>query len=147
MRSRNPAERDRILDDAIRAGKFREDRRPMYAAMYDADPKGTTAIIAQMPGLPAELRDDPQAYDTTFLSAAERDRITAAPSGDTPAAKPPAVKRSGTPAAAAATDDDYPQGWLSPSERETIAAAQRGEPPAVVAGDGIGGRPPRRGEV
>lgn len=143
MRSRNPAERDRILDDAIRAGKFRQDRRPMYAAMYDADPKGTKAIIAQMPGLPAELREDPQGYDTTFLSPAERDRITAAPSGDTPAAKPPAVKRSGTPAADA---EEYPQGWLSPSERETIAAARRGEPPAVIAGDGIGGRPPTRGE-
>jgi len=146
MRSRNPAERDRILDDAIRAGKFREDRRPMYAAMYDADPKGTAAIIAQMPGLPAELREDPQGYDATFLSPVERDRITAAPSDGTsaPAAKPPAAKRSGTPAADA---EEYPQGWLSPSERETIAAAQRGESPAVIAGDGIGGRPPRHGEV
>lgn len=107
--------------------------------MYDADPKGAKAIIDQMPGLPDGLRDDPEAYDTTFLSPAERARITAAPSpSGTPAAKPPA-ERSGSPGA---DTEKYPQGGCRRASARRIAAAQRGEPPAVIAGDGIGGRPP-----
>jgi hypothetical protein len=105
---RNHSERDRILDAAIRAGKFREDRRAMYATMYDADPKGAKAIIDQMPGLPEHLRDDPEAYETAFLTPAERERITAAPrpSGGTPATKPKRADRTST----AHDSDEYPQG-------------------------------------
>lgn len=46
------ADRDAVLDDAIRAGKFPKGRRAHYETMLSADPVGTKALIATMePGL------------------------------------------------------------------------------------------------
>jgi|SRR5579871_2748689 len=37
--------RDTVLDYAIAAGKFSEQRRPFWATAYDRDPAGTEAVI------------------------------------------------------------------------------------------------------
>lgn len=37
--------RDQLLDAAITAGKIAEDRRSVYAKMYDADPAGTERLL------------------------------------------------------------------------------------------------------
>lgn len=42
------AARDRLLDGAIKAGKFGESRRAYYAALYDRDPEGTSALVAKL---------------------------------------------------------------------------------------------------
>jgi hypothetical protein len=46
------AERDSLLDAAMRAGKFSEKRRAHYAAMYDKDPKSTRRLIDSLAGVP-----------------------------------------------------------------------------------------------
>lgn len=46
------ADRDAILDDAIRAGKFPKGRRAHYEALLSADPVGTKALISTLePGV------------------------------------------------------------------------------------------------
>lgn len=60
------ADRDAILDDAIRAGKFPLGRRDHYAAMLSADPLGAKALLATMePGLvpTTEIGGDTQATE------------------------------------------------------------------------------------
>jgi hypothetical protein len=52
MRSPHDNHRDRLLDEAIASGKFAEDRRPHYAAMYDRDPAGTEGWIAALVSVP-----------------------------------------------------------------------------------------------
>lgn len=41
-------ERERLLSDAVKAGKFTEDRKPIYRKAYDADPARTTAYIESL---------------------------------------------------------------------------------------------------
>jgi len=43
---RNDAVRNRVLDDAVKAGKFPPARREHFEALLKADPEGTTALIA-----------------------------------------------------------------------------------------------------
>ena len=49
----DPTDKDRLLDAAVRAGKFARTRRDHYAKLYDADPKATRHLISQLaPALP-----------------------------------------------------------------------------------------------
>lgn len=41
-------ERERLLSDAVKAGKFTEDRKPTYRKAYDADPARTTAYVESL---------------------------------------------------------------------------------------------------
>jgi hypothetical protein len=41
-----PSDKDRLFDEAVKAGKFSESRRAHYAAMYDKDPEATTRLIS-----------------------------------------------------------------------------------------------------
>src|SRR5688500_13406186 len=52
----SPRARDRGISAAIKADRTPESRRAHYAALYDADPKGTAALLAlstPIPGLNA----------------------------------------------------------------------------------------------
>lgn len=76
---RAQAERDAILDGAIRAGKFPKGRRKHYETMLSADPAGTKALLATMaPGLvPTGARGNGSNGDEVAAGAEE----TAYPSG------------------------------------------------------------------
>lgn len=82
------AARGRLLDDAIRAGKFPPSRREHWSTLLENDPEGTTQTIASLaentvpvtargsePG-GANLSDS--AYPTDWLSPEERARVQAA---------------------------------------------------------------------
>lgn len=50
--------RERLLDEAVRDGKFTPERRAHYAAMYDRDPLAAAATIgalASAPTIPAQV--------------------------------------------------------------------------------------------
>lgn len=71
------ADRDKVLNDAIRAGKFPLGRRKHYETMLSADPVGTKALIATMePGLIPVAESGEQGSDAASVAAS-----TAYPSG------------------------------------------------------------------
>lgn len=45
-------DRDRLLDEAIAAGKITEQSRATYAAMYDRDANGTRKLIERLEAAP-----------------------------------------------------------------------------------------------
>jgi hypothetical protein len=62
--------RESVLDDAVKAGKFSAERRPFYRRNYDADPKGTRALIAAMAPIPLpepEAGADDDAYPADWF--------------------------------------------------------------------------------
>ena len=44
--------REQLLGAAVAAGKFPENRKALYRRLYDADPAGTTRVIAELVPLP-----------------------------------------------------------------------------------------------
>lgn len=83
------AARERVLNDAIRAGKILPSRYQHWAAQYDADPQGTAQVIAQLAsapgvaatsGTPSASPEDKQ-YEPGWLTQAERRRVSAANGG------------------------------------------------------------------
>jgi hypothetical protein len=80
--------RDTLIGEAVRAGKILASRTQHYQRLYDADPELTKHVLAQLqpaPGIAAASGAPPtQAdsdYDPAWLTPAERNRITAASSG------------------------------------------------------------------
>jgi hypothetical protein len=97
------AERERVLSAAYAEGKFPASRRQHYAAMYDNDPHGTTALLAQMAaGLPPA---DAEAYPPQWVGAHHTPAQASAPA--------PAPSRPSGPV----TDEAYPPEWLGPQAR------------------------------
>jgi len=84
--------RDTLIGEAIQAGKLLPSRTQYWQEQYNADPEGTKALLARLapaPGIAAasgspttttNLVDSE--YDPAWLTPAERNRITAAASGD-----------------------------------------------------------------
>jgi len=89
-------ERDRFLNDAIKAGKFPPSRRQHYLDAWTADAEGTRGLIDSLqPGLvPVEARGTATApneqeriaaegtYDQSWLTPAERSRVERAAKQD-----------------------------------------------------------------
>lgn len=77
VRRQEQADRDQILNDAIRAGKFPLGRRKHYEAMLSADPVGAKALIATLePGLIPVAESGEQGSETAVAASS-----TAYPSG------------------------------------------------------------------
>lgn len=88
------ATRDKIVNDALAAGKFPPARVEAIKSLYDMDPEGTTAHLqtlqagmiptSERGGMPAPndgSGDDTDAYPNEWLSARERTRLESARQG------------------------------------------------------------------
>lgn len=87
-------EQERIVDDAIKAGKFPPSRREHWLKLLKSDPDGTKATISDLAegtvpvgdevgGSPSESVNA-SSYPDSWLSPSERGRISAAREGDRP---------------------------------------------------------------
>ena len=154
------SDREALLDEAVRAGKFPESRKPTYRAALAADPGGTRALIAKLVaiGLDGSVTlptDD--AYPARWLSGSERERIAVAasvaealqPLPSEPLSLGRQPERESTPGGAGTTPADsgavvarkpalhtpefeaYPAAWLTAPERVRIMMA--GEPLPIIS--------------
>lgn len=99
--------RRKVVDSAIMAGKFPESRRDHYYRLWEGDPTGTAALIAQLaPGVTtAANATHPAVYASPYASAAPH--ASSAPS-------------------APAADAEYISAHLTVAERDRIQAARQG---------------------
>ena len=69
--------RERVLDDAIRAGKFPPARRDHWAKYYDADPDGASQALASLAAglVPVEDKGAPGGEETDDPFQADFDRL------------------------------------------------------------------------
>jgi hypothetical protein len=103
-------ERDSFLNTAIKAGKFPPSRKTHYLKAWDADPEGTRGLIDSLAvGLvPVEARGtagtgqvesaqaaDASAYEQSWLTPAERQRVKIAQGQTTGEVQTPAVVQGG----------------------------------------------------
>jgi hypothetical protein len=66
--------RERIIEEAVAAGKFGEGRRQHYRNIYDADPAGAErliALLASVPNVPLDLMDKVVKFPAPPMSRAE----------------------------------------------------------------------------
>jgi hypothetical protein len=92
------AKNSRILDDAVKAGKFAPSQRERFSKLLEADPEGTEALIGQLADglVPVEQRSSAKEGGTGSDRAASN--------GDA---------------------SDYPGEWLGTKERAKVAAHYR----------------------
>jgi hypothetical protein len=103
-------ERDSFLNTAIKAGKFPPSRKTHYLKAWDADPEGTRGLIDSLAAglVPVEARGtagtgqvesaqaaDASAYEQSWLTPAERQRVKVAQGQTTGDVQIPAVVQGG----------------------------------------------------
>lgn len=103
-------ERDSFLNTAIKAGKFPPSRKNHYLKAWDADPEGTRGLIDSLAAglVPVEARGtagtgqvesaqatDASAYEQSWLTPAERQRVKVAQGQTTGDVQIPAVVQGG----------------------------------------------------
>ena len=150
-------DREALLDEAVRAGKFSANRKPFYRAQYDKAPARTRKVIDKLVAIAPDgtltLPTD-DSYPARWLSGSERRRIAAAkgkpinvPSGTpeapgglppmpggappAPGGAPPAPGSARTPTPSG--DTSYPAHWLTAPERARIMMAGKGDPPPTIS--------------
>jgi hypothetical protein len=85
--------RDTLIQAAVDAGKFPESRAAYWRNQFDANPEDTKHWLARLQPVPdlaaapprtPAAEPEPATYDQAWLAPTERQRITAAQSGDRP---------------------------------------------------------------
>ncbi|HMJ03252.1 MAG TPA: hypothetical protein VK506_09935 [Conexibacter sp.] len=68
----NPRERDRIVNDAIKAGKIAKSERSRYKEMYDRDPVSTRLLLSKLTGCPPPVTAARRRSGTGLLKELDR---------------------------------------------------------------------------
>lgn len=67
-----PGERDRIVNDAIKAGKIAKSERSRYKEMYDRDPVSTRLLLSKLTGCPPPVTTTRRRSGTGLLKELDR---------------------------------------------------------------------------
>lgn len=148
MRDAHDNYRDRLLDQAIASGKFSEERRGHYAALFDADPEGTEHWIGALVSVPtaglaaAALAPYPRELFPELMRAQGKEPVRGglAPRVETPHVRPaaPAEIAEATPELVTEwTDQLFPEAAAA-RVLERRVQATNGSAYPVVMSDGSG---------
>jgi hypothetical protein len=122
---RDTTRRDRVLGEAIAAGKFGEHRRTFWTEQYDANPSQTEAVLAAM----VSVQPEPPYPQELFPELARRQqrpgRSRAAATPAPPAPAPGHVRQSAPlpPAASGGVSDEQIAAWSRSLFPETASAS------------------------
>jgi hypothetical protein len=116
----DPVRREYLLDQAILAGKFPEQRRAHWSEQYDRDPVGTEQVFASLASLP-KVAADARPYPQGLFPELQRQ-----PHQPRPAAPPALPAAHAEPVEAASASADTPEaevvsGWTATMFPETAA--------------------------